>query len=191
MLAGALPVCCLLGVVLTFGLVSLQTAGVTPTSAAAIIQPPPALTVPVATPGVVAPPTSAPPTERTVSVTAHAYNAARAEGSAQRAQVIIRPNFDARGQTIGRSNRYRGVRMWMGSRSVTPRYGTVELYGRAVAEVNDALNWGSGFFDTGDARRQLVRVKIESLTTDEKNWLLALVAVELYYNALRTAAAIN
>jgi len=99
--------------------------------------------------------------------------------------------LDARGQTVGRYYRYRGLRLWMGSRSVTPRYGAVELYGRALAEVNDALNWGKTLFDTGDARRQLIRAKIESLTTEEENWLLALVGVELYYNAIRTAAAIN
>jgi hypothetical protein len=99
--------------------------------------------------------------------------------------------FEARGQAIGHYQRYRGARMWMGSRSLSARYGAVELHGRTIAEVNDALNWGGGLFNAGDARRQLVRVKIESLTTEEENWLLALVAVELYYNALRTAAAIN
>jgi hypothetical protein len=61
----------------------------------------------------------------------------------------------------------------------------------SIVQREDALNWNSGVFDAGDARRSLVRVKIEWLTPEEENWLLALVAVELYYNARRTAAAIN
>ncbi|MEW5719469.1 MAG: S16 family serine protease, partial [Chloroflexota bacterium] len=93
--AGALLVCCVAGLVLSFGLVSLPTAGVTQPPVAALTQPPPVPTVPLASPVIVATPTTAPPTERTVSVTALAYNAARAEGSTQRAQVIIRPKSDS------------------------------------------------------------------------------------------------
>ncbi len=93
--------------------------------------------------------------------------------------------FDSQAQPIGCYRRYRGLRWQMGSRSLSTRYGPVELYGRQIAEVSDGLNWGGGPLGRDDARRPLIRLRGTELTYEEENWLLSVVAMELYYSALR------
>lgn len=83
--------------------------------------------------------------------------------------------FDSGGRPVGRYHRQRGL---------SPRYGPVELYGRTVAEVNDTLVRGGEFLLDGGAR-PLVRNLTPDLTPEEENWLLALVALELYHDAIR------
>jgi len=92
--------------------------------------------------------------------------------------------FDSGGQPIGHYHRYRGLRWQVGSAPVSSRYGPVELYGRTVAEVNDSLV-RSGPWAGGAASRPLVRNLVPDLTPGEANWLLAIVALELCYSALR------
>lgn len=92
---------------------------------------------------------------------------------------------DSGEQPIGCYQRYRGLRWTMGSRSLSARYGPVELRGRRVAEVSDSLNRGGGPFSAGEAGRPLIRLCVADLTDEEENWLLALVGAELYYAALR------
>ena len=94
------------------------------------------------------------------------------------------------GQVIGCYKRYQGWRWTMGNRSLSPRYAAVELGGRMIAEVNDALNWGAGS-GSEDTRRQLIRMRTENLTDDETNWLIAMAGMEVYYDALRMRAAVN
>jgi len=84
--------------------------------------------------------------------------------------------FDSGGQPVGRYHRQRSL-------SSSPRYGPVELYGRTVAEVNDTLVRGGEFLLDGGAR-PLVRNLTPDLTQEEESWLLALVALELYYDAI-------
>ena len=59
------------------------------------------------------------------------------------------------------------------------------LQGRTVAGVNDALIRSSGLFAGSAATRPLVRNLVPDLTPGEENWLLALVALELYHSADR------
>lgn len=98
--------------------------------------------------------------------------------------------FDSNARAVGCYHRYRGMQWWMSSQPLTPRYGAVELYGRAIAEVNDALIWGNAPFKTDAAQRPLIRLSVAALTAEEENWLLALVALELYYDALRSRASV-
>jgi hypothetical protein len=93
--------------------------------------------------------------------------------------------FDSSAQPVGRYQRYRGARWQMGSHSLSSRYGPVEFRGRRIAELNDALDRSGGLFRSGAAQRPLVRLLEPSLTGEEENWLLALVALELYYSAQR------
>ncbi len=93
--------------------------------------------------------------------------------------------FDREGQPIGRYHRYRGWRWQMGSVPTSSRYGPLELRGRTVAEVNDALVRGSGPFVADSARRPLVRNLAPNLKPEEERWLLALVGLELYHDAIR------
>jgi len=93
--------------------------------------------------------------------------------------------FDSGGQPIGRYHRYRGLRWQVGSAPVSSRYGPLELHGRTVAEVNDGLVRGGGLLTGNAASRPLMRNLVPDLTSQEENWLLALVALELYYSALR------
>lgn len=90
------------------------------------------------------------------------------------------------GQPIGRYHRYRGLRWQVGSVLASPKYGPVELQGRTIAEVNDGLILrGSGLLVGSAASRPLVQNLTPTLTPEEENWLLALVALELYCDALR------
>jgi len=109
--------------------------------------------------------------------------------------------FDSGRQPIGRYHRYRGWRWQVGSAPTSSRYGPVELYGRTVAEVNDGLIRGGGLLTGSAASRPLMRNPstalrqssgqgsgqglASDLTPEEENWLLALVALELYHSALR------
>jgi hypothetical protein len=93
--------------------------------------------------------------------------------------------FGSDAQPIGRYHRHRGMRWQMGSRSLSSRYGAVELRGRRLAEINDALDRSGGLLRSGATQRPLLRLAEPELTTEEENWLLALVAVELYHSALR------
>lgn len=61
----------------------------------------------------------------------------------------------------------------------------VELYGRTVAEVSDSLVRSGGLLASRAAGRPLVRNLPPDLTQEEENWLMALVALELYYDAVR------
>jgi hypothetical protein len=89
--------------------------------------------------------------------------------------------FDGEGQPGGQYHRYRGLRL-----ASSGRYGPLEFHGRMVAEVNDVLVRGGDYFFGGDyARRPLLRNLASNLTREEENWLLALVALELYNDALR------
>lgn len=93
--------------------------------------------------------------------------------------------FDSGGQPIGRYQRYRGLRWQVGSAPTSSRYGPLELYGRTVAEINDGLVRSGGLLTGNAASRPLVRSLAPDLTLEEENWLLALIALELYYSALR------
>ena len=97
--------------------------------------------------------------------------------------------FDAKQQYIGRYKRFQGWRWTMGNRSLTPHYGAIEMSGRVIAEMNDALNWGGGLFDAGDAQRPLIRLLAPNLSSVEEQWLIALVGVELFFNARRARAS--
>jgi len=88
-------------------------------------------------------------------------------------------------QPIGCYHRYRGLRWQVGSASASSRYGPVELHGRRMAEVNDGLVRGGGLLTGSAASRPLLRNLSPDLTPEEEDWLLALVALELYYDALR------
>ena len=78
----------------------------------------------------------------------------------------------------------------MGNRSLTPHYGAIEMSGRVIAEMNDALNWGGGLFDAGDAQRPLIRLLGPNVSGIEEQWLIALVGVELFFNARRARASL-
>jgi hypothetical protein len=93
--------------------------------------------------------------------------------------------FDSGGQPIGRYHRYRGLRWQVGSAPTSSRYGPLELHGRTVAEVNDGLVRSGGLLTGSAASRPLVRNLAADPTPEEENWLLALVALELYHSALR------
>jgi hypothetical protein len=93
--------------------------------------------------------------------------------------------FDSEGQPIGRYHRYRGLRWQVGSAPTSSRYGPLELHGRTVAEVNDGLVRSGGLLTGSAASRPLLRNLASDLSPEEENWLLALVALELYYSALR------
>jgi hypothetical protein len=93
--------------------------------------------------------------------------------------------LDGAGQPLGRYHRYRGLRWQVGSALTSPRYGPVELHGRTVAEVNDTLIRSNQLFAADAARRPLLRNLASELAPEEEGWLLALVALELLYDALR------
>jgi hypothetical protein len=92
--------------------------------------------------------------------------------------------LDSTGQSIGRYQRYHGLRLQVGSQPLSARYGPLELHGRTVAEVSDGLVRSSALFDPGTSR-PLLRNLVSDLTQEEENWLLALVALEFKYNAPR------
>ena len=98
--------------------------------------------------------------------------------------------FDAKQQYLGRYTRFQGLRWTMGNRSLTPHYGAIEMSGRVIAEMNDALNWGGGLFDASDGQRPLIRLLAPDLSSVEEQWLLALVGVELFFNVRRARASL-
>ena len=93
--------------------------------------------------------------------------------------------LDSGGQPIGRYHRYRGLRWQVSSAPTSSRYGPLELHGRTVAEVNDGLVRSGGLLTGSAATRPLVRNLVPDLTPGEENWLLALVALELYHCGIR------
>lgn len=94
--------------------------------------------------------------------------------------------FDVGGQPAGRYHRYTGMRLKMGSMPLSTNYGAVEIGGRQVARMCDALIWGVGPFAEGSRSRQLIVDLVPDVTEEEENWLLALVALELYHDAVRS-----
>ncbi len=93
--------------------------------------------------------------------------------------------FDPSGQPIGQYHRYQGWRWSMGSAPVTKKYGPLELHGRTVAEISDALVRGSSPFVADSTRRPLIQNLVSDLQPEEIQWLLALVGLELLHDALR------
>jgi hypothetical protein len=75
--------------------------------------------------------------------------------------------FDSNGQPVGRYHRYRGARWQMGSRSLSSRYGPLEIHGRRIAEINDALGRRGGLFQSGAVQRPLIRLPDAGLTAKE------------------------
>lgn len=97
--------------------------------------------------------------------------------------------LDEAGRPLGQYHHQPGrLRLTVGSAPLSSRYGPVELNGRTVAELNDGLVWRKGSWGifTGEAtHRPLIRRLAPDLTDEETDWLLALVGVELIYNARR------
>ncbi|MBU0494949.1 MAG: hypothetical protein KKA73_12290 [Chloroflexi bacterium] len=94
----------------------------------------------------------------------------------------IRPSIttqtisDSTGQPIGRYQRFKGS-------LVSTNYGPVELCGRTVGEVNILVRRRDALFD--HAPRPVIRNLLPDLSAEEEDWLLAVLALELVYNAFR------
>jgi hypothetical protein len=93
--------------------------------------------------------------------------------------------LNSAGQSIGCYHRYQGRRGFSEGIPRQSRYGPVELHSRTVAELNDVLIPGRPLFDTDPAHRPLIRNLASSPSQEEENWLLALIGLELYYDAIR------
>ncbi len=95
--------------------------------------------------------------------------------------------FNTMGQPIGKYNRYRRKLQWRpyGVEDVEPGYGALAIGDRQLAEMNCNLIPNQYVAQLAQPIPALLRNVAPDVTSQEEDWLLALIGLEVYYRITR------